>query len=168
MKLFSLFIASLLVASPVAAQPYPPPYYYAPPVVIAAPPPDPIASFFGAIFGIPFGPAPMVPDGAGGFVPFTNSRVMPDGSLRPYDPAIDGPFYGPLPQSYEPSPQAQPYYREPPHPAKCSQYAYSTCLHDAGPYCRKEAASAPAATRAVDDTACLARYQSTCREVHCD
>jgi len=31
-----------------------------------------------------------VPDGAGGFVPFTNSRVMPDGSLRPYDPAIDG------------------------------------------------------------------------------
>jgi hypothetical protein len=24
-------------------------------------------------------------------VPFTNSRVMPDGQLRPYDPAIDGP-----------------------------------------------------------------------------
>src|SRR5262249_44595881 len=23
-------------------------------------------------------------------VPFTNSRVMPDGQLRPYDPAIDG------------------------------------------------------------------------------
>jgi hypothetical protein len=41
------------------------------------------------------GPAPaIVPDGAGGFVPFTNSRVMPDGSLRPYDPAIDGPFVG--------------------------------------------------------------------------
>jgi hypothetical protein len=35
--------------------------------------------------------APIVPDGAGGFVPNTNSRVMPDGSLRPYDPAIDDP-----------------------------------------------------------------------------
>lgn len=32
------------------------------------------------------------PDGMGGFVPFTNSRVLPDGSLRPYDPALDGPF----------------------------------------------------------------------------
>ena len=41
------------------------------------------------------GPAPpVVPDGAGGYVPFTNSRVMPDGELRPYDPAIDGPFPG--------------------------------------------------------------------------
>jgi hypothetical protein len=41
------------------------------------------------------GPAPaIVPDGAGGFVPYTNSRVMPDGSLRPYDPAIDGPYPG--------------------------------------------------------------------------
>jgi hypothetical protein len=35
-------------------------------------------------------PVPAVPDGAGGFVPFTNARVMPDGTLRPYDPAIDG------------------------------------------------------------------------------
>ena len=35
-------------------------------------------------------PPAAVPDGAGGYVPFTNSRVMPDGSLRPYDPAIDG------------------------------------------------------------------------------
>jgi hypothetical protein len=26
-------------------------------------------------------PLDVVPDGAGGFVPFTNSRVMPDGSL---------------------------------------------------------------------------------------
>jgi hypothetical protein len=26
-----------------------------------------------------------------GGVPFTNSRVMPGGQLRPYDPAIDGP-----------------------------------------------------------------------------
>jgi len=39
-----------------------------------------------------------VPDGAGGYVPFTNSRVMPDGSLRPYDPIIDGTVaYGPYP-----------------------------------------------------------------------
>jgi hypothetical protein len=38
--------------------------------------------------------APVVPDGAGGYVPFTNSRVMPNGELRPYDPAIDGPFPG--------------------------------------------------------------------------
>ena len=37
---------------------------------------------------------PSVPDGQGGYVPFTNSRVMPDGSLRPYDPAIDGPYPG--------------------------------------------------------------------------
>lgn len=27
-------------------------------------------------------PAPAVPDGQGGFVPFTNSRVMPDGSPK--------------------------------------------------------------------------------------
>ena len=37
-----------------------------------------------------FAPPAAVPDGAGGYVPFTNSRVMPDGSLRPYDPVIDG------------------------------------------------------------------------------
>ena len=35
-------------------------------------------------------PAPVVPDGQGGFAPFTNARVLPDGSLRPYDPALDG------------------------------------------------------------------------------
>lgn len=35
------------------------------------------------------GDGTIVPDGAGGFVPNTNSRVMPDGSLRPYNPAID-------------------------------------------------------------------------------
>jgi hypothetical protein len=33
----------------------------------------------------------VVPDGAGGLVQNTNSRVMPDGSLRKYDPAIDKP-----------------------------------------------------------------------------
>jgi len=35
-------------------------------------------------------PSAIVPDGAGGYVPYTNSRVMPDGSLRPYNPSIDG------------------------------------------------------------------------------
>jgi len=35
-------------------------------------------------------PSTIVADGNGGFVPYTNSRVMPDGSLRPYDPSIDG------------------------------------------------------------------------------
>ena len=33
----------------------------------------------------------MVKDGRGGYVPFRNSRVMPDGLLRDYDPTIDGP-----------------------------------------------------------------------------
>jgi hypothetical protein len=41
--------------------------------------------------------APGAPDGMGGYVPFTNSRVMPDGELRPYDPAIDGSYYVPPP-----------------------------------------------------------------------
>jgi hypothetical protein len=35
-------------------------------------------------------PTSVIEDGRGGVVPFTNSRVMPDGSLRPYDPQIDG------------------------------------------------------------------------------
>jgi hypothetical protein len=34
--------------------------------------------------------AAIVPDGRGGYVPKDNSRVMRDGSLRDYDPAIDG------------------------------------------------------------------------------
>jgi hypothetical protein len=78
-----------------------------------------------------FAPPVVVPDGAGGYVPFTNSRVMPDGSLRPYDPVIDGiagavpdgsslmptPDYPELvpplpeyayPESYEPPRQAYP------------------------------------------------------------
>lgn len=58
------------------------------------------------------GPAPaIVPDGAGGFVPFTNSRVMPDGSLRPYDPAIDGPFVGAPMAAYAVPPD--PYLADP-------------------------------------------------------
>jgi len=34
--------------------------------------------------------ARIVPDGHGGQVPFNFPRVMPDGSLRDYDPKIDG------------------------------------------------------------------------------
>lgn len=51
-------------------------------------------------------PAPgMVPDGGGGFVPITNSRVLPDGSLRSYDPIFDGPYFGePTEVIIEPSP----------------------------------------------------------------
>jgi hypothetical protein len=54
------------------------------------------------------------------------------------------------------------------NPTECSQTAYSACLHDVGPYCRKDAASEPAEMRAVEYTACLARYRSTCREIQCD
>jgi hypothetical protein len=36
-------------------------------------------------------PSRSVPDGRGGLVPFHNSRVIPDGSLRLYDPFIDQP-----------------------------------------------------------------------------
>ena len=56
-------------------------------------------------------PAPSVPDGAGGFVPYNNSRVMPDGSLRPYNPYVDqlpaaGPYqyYGNDQYGYGPPP----------------------------------------------------------------
>jgi hypothetical protein len=102
---------AILSATPACAQPYyaPPQPYDVPPVYAA---PDPLAAFFGGLLGIPGaiigglvgGPVPVVPDGQGGYVPITNSRVMPDGSLRPYDPAIDGPFYVQPPQDYYPPP----------------------------------------------------------------
>ncbi len=57
------------------------------PVTITAIEATPTPFCFFLFCGLSLG---AVPDGAGGFVPFTNSRVMPDGSLRPYDPAIDG------------------------------------------------------------------------------
>jgi hypothetical protein len=67
-------------------------------------------------------PAPVVPDGAGGYVPFTNSRVLPDGQLRPYDPAIDGPVpvypmpgYAEPAGSYLPPPEAGMWLRPYPH-----------------------------------------------------
>ena len=64
-----------------------------------------------------------MPDGAGGFVPFTQSRVGPDGSLRSYDPSIDGvmlpdariAFPSPLPGQVQPEPEANglPWPSEP-------------------------------------------------------
>jgi hypothetical protein len=51
-------------------------------------------------------PAPVIPDGQGGFVPFTNAGILPDGSLRDYDPAIDG-IMGPDGSIYFPP---MPYY----------------------------------------------------------
>ena len=61
-------------------------------------------------------PGPVVPDGQGGFVPFTNSRVMYDGSLRPYNPYFDGvPMPPPAyPAAYQPYP-AFPEPAEPPY-----------------------------------------------------
>jgi hypothetical protein len=73
--------------------PPPPGVYYGAPPAIYAPAPPPI-------FDAPFYGAPSVPDGMGGFVPVTNSRVLPDGTLRPYDPVLDGPAYAP-PTDYE-------------------------------------------------------------------
>lgn len=64
-------------------------------------------------------PAGAVPDGAGGYVPFTNSRVMPDGSLRPYDPAIDGTY----PVEGYAAPPPAPYYPGPYYPPGPGYYA---------------------------------------------
>jgi hypothetical protein len=67
-------------------------------------------------FLAPMPPAQAVPDGQGGFVPFTNARVMPDGSLRPYDPAVDG-IMGPDGRVYYPQPtEAYPYPPATPYP----------------------------------------------------
>ena len=65
-------VAMSLIQVP-QAPPEPPQAYYPPP-------------------GYTYGPPPgrIVPDGRGGFVPFTNSRIMPNGSLRAYNPTIDG------------------------------------------------------------------------------
>ena len=105
------------IASPALAggEAYRVPEYPAPPVVVYAPPPPP-AYAIGGILTFPFqfldglfgAPQPLVRDGYGGLVPFTNSRVMPDGTLRPYDPTLDGypPGYGlptPPPVAIEPS-----------------------------------------------------------------
>lgn len=95
-----------LLASLANAQVPPPPMYYPPPPMdVPAPPmyapaPDLLSALFGMLFQFSRGLAYPVPDGRGGWVPWTNSRVLPDGTLRPYDPAIDGlpPGFGPPPQ----------------------------------------------------------------------
>ena len=76
---------------------------------------NPVACFLFFCFAVPAAPVPSVPDGAGGFVPFTNSRVMPDGSLRPYDPAIDG-MPGVMPDGSYPAlaPMSEPPTAPPP------------------------------------------------------
>ena len=66
---------------------------------------NPVCFLFFCSFA-PMPPSPVVPDGQGGFVPFTNSRVEPDGSLRSYDPAIDGVLL----------PDGQVYYPFAPYP----------------------------------------------------
>jgi hypothetical protein len=77
----------------------------------------PTACFFIFCF---FAPAPSVPDGQGGYVPFNNSRVMPDGSLRPYDPAFDG-APPPAPYGYD---FYAPYAYGPPPPPPGSYGGY--------------------------------------------
>ncbi|SFK56158.1 hypothetical protein [Methylocapsa palsarum] len=77
--------------APSPAAPPPGIYYGAPSAIYPAPPP---------VYDTPFYSVPSVPDGMGGFVPITNSRVLPDGSLRPYDPVLDGPAYA-SPSDYE-------------------------------------------------------------------
>ncbi|WP_026607152.1 hypothetical protein [Methylocapsa acidiphila] len=61
------------------------------------------------LFCVMLAPGPaMVPDGGGGYVPITNSRVMPDGSLRSYDPLFDDGYDG-----YAAAYPAYPVYPQP-------------------------------------------------------
>ena len=60
-------------------QGYCPPPPYPPPVAYPPPPAGPLAALFGALFSLFDGGVPspyLVPDGMGGWVPFTNSRVI--------------------------------------------------------------------------------------------
>ena len=80
-----------------------------------------------------------MPDGAGGFVPFTNSRVMPDGSLRPYDPAIDG-MPGVMPEgpylALAPMPEPPTAYYDPPrHPSRIIVRHHRAVRHATGKAC---------------------------------
>jgi hypothetical protein len=65
---------------------------------------------------LPPPPVPIAPDGMGGAVSFYASRVMPDGTLRSYDPVLDGvllsdgrivPFVSPSPYPPAPYPQGR-------------------------------------------------------------
>jgi hypothetical protein len=61
-----------------------------PPLAVAAPAISMFVKFEANKLKTGIADGSIVPDGRGGLVPNTNSRVMPDGSLRPYDPAVDG------------------------------------------------------------------------------
>ena len=107
----AIMLAIALAAMPALAQPR----LDVPVTITTTPMTTPVCFFF--FCGLPLD---VVPDGAGGFVPFTNSRVMPDGSLRPFDPAIDGlppdghgvaAFFTPPPM---PEPPPEHYYDPPP------------------------------------------------------
>jgi hypothetical protein len=142
-KTVIILLVALGLTSTAIAQPYyrtPPievyaqrPYYQgAPPAVMYPPPAYALGGliggivslplqFLGGLLGVPQYPqSAMVPDGMGGSMPFTSSRVMPDGTLRQYDPGIDGlpngvPS-GPYP-SLAPVPEQRPAYYDsrPPH-----------------------------------------------------
>lgn len=123
----------------------------------------------------------VIPDGRGGFVPFTNSRVMPDGSLRPDIPEVDGPptgFYyvpplglfdtlfggilggGPVPPAYPypytDPPSGAPEYYLTPSPYEREPAAPSRRTHHAYPTDRERPApeSIPTPSCAEDAAFC--------------
>jgi hypothetical protein len=59
---------------------------YYPPLAVSAPFIATFIKFEATKIRVGLADGSIVPDGQGGLVPVTNSRVMPDGSLRPYDP----------------------------------------------------------------------------------
>jgi hypothetical protein len=61
-----------------------------PPLAVASPAISMFIAFEASKLKIGIANGTIVPDGHGGLVPNTNSRVMPDGTLRAYDPALDG------------------------------------------------------------------------------
>jgi hypothetical protein len=132
MKRACILLLTALLPSAAFAQPSyrtPPIEVYAPQQPYYTPPPPAYAlegfvgaivalpfEFLGVLFGFPQYPqAAMVPDGIGGSVPASNSRIMPDGTLRQYDPSIDGMPSGPYP-SITPAPEQAPAYYAPRQP----------------------------------------------------
>lgn len=138
------------------ARPYEPPPAYAssPPVVIGQAIGGIVEgaisiqfNLLGGFFGALTKPGPSVPDGAGGIVSFYNPRILPDGSLRPYDPALDGyppvyatepaePLYQP-PATYEPQTPSRPLSGH--RRGAASQPCYSSdgrWMGDGNPDCR--------------------------------